>query len=70
MGLLSVTAQPWGSVYLDGQKIALETPMVKYKVASGSHRVRVCFTDKRSECSAERRIDIVNGLVKVVRFRR
>ena len=68
-GYLSVQAQPWGSVFLDGQQIARETPLIKYRLAAGSHRVYVAFRGDRSDRSRTRTVRIRRGKSQTVRFR-
>lgn len=40
-GTLSVTSEPWGQVTIDGHATGVTTPLVDYKLAPGTHRVRV-----------------------------
>lgn len=42
-GYISVNARPWGQVWVDGRRAANETPLIKYRVASGYHTVTVKF---------------------------
>jgi hypothetical protein len=41
MGWLGVNASPWGAVYLDGHKVADETPLYRLPVLAGRHRVTI-----------------------------
>jgi len=42
-GFLSVPTQPWTIVYIDGQKIR-NTPLIKYPLSAGQHKVRLINT--------------------------
>jgi hypothetical protein len=42
-GFLSVSTQPWTIVYIDGQKIR-NTPLIKYPLSGGQHKVRLINT--------------------------
>ncbi len=44
-GFLSVHANPWGSVEVDGRIVAEETPLLRVEMAPGRHRVTVIFGD-------------------------
>jgi len=39
-GYLFVTAQPWVEVWVDGEKVARETPVRGLEVPSGKHTMR------------------------------
>ena len=56
-GLLSVNAIPWGSVYLDGQRIG-NTPQSDRTVAPGRHRLRV---EREGYRPYDRVIDVASG---------
>jgi len=68
LGYISVTARRWGSVFLDGNQIALETPLIKYRVSAGRHEVRVCYGGDRSNCSTTKRVSISRGSTSIVKF--
>ena len=68
IGYLSVQARQWGAVFLDGSQIALETPVIKYKVPAGTHEVYVCFAGDRSQKSGVKRVTISRGETTLVRF--
>jgi len=42
-GYLSVSTQPWTIVYIDGQKVR-NTPLIKYPLSAGQHKVRLINT--------------------------
>lgn len=42
-GFMSVSTQPWTIVYIDGKKIR-NTPLIKYPLPSGQHKVRLINT--------------------------
>jgi len=46
-GFLSVNADPWAEVYLDGRRIGT-TPVFKHRVAAGAHVVRLVSPDGAS----------------------
>ena len=45
VGFISVNSNPPGQVYIDGQLVSSETPLVKYEVTPGQHAVRVYYPD-------------------------
>ena len=67
-GFLTVSSVPWGVVYVDGKRVAAETPVYKLQVAAGKHEVRVFFPD-RGSYSAAQRITIESGKTTVLGFR-
>jgi len=40
-GFLSVNAQPWGEVYINGKKVADQTPLFKWRLKAGRHKVQI-----------------------------
>ena len=40
-GRLSINAEPWGEVFVDGNLVAKETPLVGFSLPAGHHRVLV-----------------------------
>ena len=68
IGYLSVQARQWGSVFLDDNQIALETPVIKYKVPAGEHTVHVCFGGDRSNKSRKKQVSIQRGQTTLVKF--
>jgi serine/threonine protein kinase len=43
---LTVSADPWGKVYVDGKRVAEETPLYRYRLSPGRHVVRVFYPSK------------------------
>ncbi len=68
LGYLSVNARRWGSVYVDGQLVSPETPLVKYKIPAGSHRVQVYFGGDAGQKSPVKTVKINRGENSVVLF--
>jgi hypothetical protein len=68
IGYLSVNARRWGSVYVDGQLVSPETPLVKYKIPAGSHRVYICFGGDPNQKSPPKSVSISRGETSVVLF--
>jgi hypothetical protein len=68
VGYLSVQARRWGSVFLNGKKIALETPLVRYKVPAGRHTVYLHYGDDGSQKSKTKRVTITPGENRLVKF--
>ncbi len=67
-GFVSVTSRQWGSVFLNRGQIAMETPLIKYKVPVGRHRVHVCYAGDRSRCTPSKTVTIRKGETSVVKF--
>jgi eukaryotic-like serine/threonine-protein kinase len=67
-GYISVNARQWGSVIVDGALVARETPLFKYQLSAGSHRVQVCFRGDRANCSPSRSVSVSAGRTAVVKF--
>ncbi len=44
---VSVSASPWGAVYIDGKKVASETPLYRHAVPPGRHEVRVYYAEQK-----------------------
>ena len=68
MGYLSVNSREWGAVFLNGNQIALETPLLKYRVQAGTHKVQVAYGGDRSRRSPVKRVTIAPGKVSIVKF--
>jgi hypothetical protein len=64
-GYLSVNSNPWGAVFLDGQRIADQTPLYRYPVPSGRHEVSV-FDPKRGVHSQVQSLMVQAGKTHVV----
>jgi len=43
-GMLSINAKPWGNVLIDGRYIGRQTPVLKYKLPIGKHKVTIRFS--------------------------
>ena len=65
---LTVTARPWGAVYVDGRRVANETPLVRYPLAPGKHSVRV-FYPSQGTYSPRKTVRAVSGQSHSVSFR-
>ena len=50
----------WGKVYVDGQKVASETPLVNYALSPGSHTVKVYYPVLK-RYSKKRTINVKSG---------
>jgi hypothetical protein len=53
-GFVSISASPWGAVYIDGKRVAGETPLYRFPLPAGRHDVRVFF--KEAKVFSERRV--------------
>lgn len=61
-GMISVKPmRGWGSVYVDGQMVAQESPLIGHRLPAGVHQVRLCYNGDRSRCTADRRVTIRAG---------
>jgi serine/threonine protein kinase len=69
-GTLTVMAQPWGKVYVNDREVAAETPLIKYPLASGNHRVHVLFQGNRSDKSPVKQVLVEPGEDTRVKFTR
>src|SRR5262249_32112176 len=56
---LTVNATPWGAVYVDGRRLADETPVYRRRVSPGDHMVIVRYADGGS--SPPKRIHLAAG---------
>ena len=45
---VSVSASPWGAVYIDGKKVASETPLYRHAVSPGRHEVKVYYAEEKT----------------------
>jgi serine/threonine-protein kinase len=45
---VSVSATPWGAVYIDGKKVASETPLYRHPVSAGRHAVWVYYAEQKA----------------------
>ena len=67
-GYLSVNAQPWGEVYIDGKKVTDQTPLFKWRMKSGIHKVQI-FWPTQHKFSRRRTVSIQPGKVESMFFR-
>ena len=67
IGYLSVNAEPWGTVLVDGKKIADQTPAYRLPLAVGNHRVTVYNPDRHSS-ARPKTVDVRPGQNLVVGF--
>jgi hypothetical protein len=68
VGYLTVNAVPWGAVYIDGKRVAEQTPVYRLPVAAGQHRITV-FNPDRASHSAPRSIEVKESEVATVGFK-
>jgi len=66
-GFVSVSASPWGAVYIDGKKVAAETPLYRHPLPAGRHEVRVYFADQK-KYSKRRVVDLRPGQHRSIGF--
>jgi len=69
-GTLTVMAAPWGKVYVNDREVAAETPLIKYPLASGTHRVHVLFQGSRGDKSPIKQVLVEAGADTRVKFTR
>ncbi len=68
-GFVSVSASPWGAVYIDGKRVAAETPLYRHALPAGRHEIRVYF--KEAKAYSERRVvDLEPGQHRSIGFER
>ena len=68
-GYLSVSATPWGAVYVDGQRVAGETPLYRRALPAGRHEIRVYFKEARA-WSDKRIVELAPGQHRSIGFAR
>ena len=66
-GYLSVNAKPWGQVYVDGRRVARETPLHKWKAPAGYRLVKVVFPSLGG-LSRKKTVNVKPGTVTPVFF--
>jgi hypothetical protein len=69
VGYLTVSSVPWGSVLVDGKRVADETPAYRVAVPAGRHLVVVRFGDS-GERSAPQSVVVDPGQHRTLGFRR
>jgi serine/threonine protein kinase len=67
VGYLSVNSVPWGAVFVDGKKVASETPVYRLPVSIGKHRVTI-FDNKRGVTAPPQDLVVEAGQTRVVGF--
>jgi len=68
-GRVTVTSEPWGAVYIDGKRVAAETPAYQLSVAAGVHQVKVFYPDTGTY-SPTRTITVQAGAPLAIGFHR
>ena len=68
MGYLTVNADPWGAVYVDGERVAEQTPIYRLATSAGRHRVEVINPESRRHSPA-RVVEVPAGQNVVVGLR-
>ncbi|HVO29399.1 MAG TPA: hypothetical protein VMV18_01630 [bacterium] len=58
-GYLFVTARPWVEVWVDGAKVAKETPLRSFELSAGRHVLR--FVNARAQFQMEKPVDVPPG---------
>jgi hypothetical protein len=66
-GFVTVNAYPWGAVFIDGKRVADQTPIYRLPVASGRHRIHVSNPD-RGASSPDQIVDVRPGQATKVGF--
>jgi serine/threonine protein kinase len=66
VGYLTVNAVPWGAVYVDGRVVDDETPLYRFPIAAGKHRIVVGDNPERASRSAPRDVIIKPGETREV----
>jgi hypothetical protein len=67
MGYLTVHAEPWGALLVDGRPFANQTPVYRAPIAAGHHRVAVVNPETHRH-SPEQTINVEAGSTRVVGF--
>jgi hypothetical protein len=62
-----VNAEPWGAVFVDGKRVAGQTPAYRLAVAAGRHQVSV-FNPERGKSSPVRSVEVRGGETSSVGF--
>jgi hypothetical protein len=65
---LTVNANPWGAVLVDGREVAPETPLYRRALPAGDHVVAVRFAD--GTLSAPKRVHLGAGELRTLGFTR
>jgi serine/threonine-protein kinase len=67
MGYLTVHAEPWGTVLVDGRRFADQTPVYRAPISVGVHHISV-FNPESKKASPSRELTIQPGQARVVGF--
>ena len=67
-GYISINSTPWGALYVDGRRVADETPVYRLPLAPGPHRISVLFGDRNS--SPVQRVIVHSGQTRTLGFER
>ncbi len=67
LGYLTVNADPWGAVFVDGKKMVDATPAYRMPIAAGTHRISV-GSAARKQRAPERVVQIRKGELSKVGF--
>jgi hypothetical protein len=67
-GYLTVNSKPWGVLFVDGKKVADETPVYRLPLAEGTHRVAIFYPD-RGAYSAGQSVTLHAGETRIVGFK-
>jgi hypothetical protein len=68
-GFVSVNATPWGAVYIDGKRVADETPLYRHPLPAGRHEVRVYYSEDKVY-SKRRIVELEPGQHRSIGFER
>jgi eukaryotic-like serine/threonine-protein kinase len=68
-GFVTVSATPWGVVYIDGKRVAKETPLYRHALPAGRHEIRVFFKEAK-KFSERRMVDLQPGQHRSIGFER
>jgi serine/threonine protein kinase len=67
-GYVSVNSTPWGALYVDGRRVADETPVYRLPLTPGAHRISVVFGDRNP--SPPQRVIVRPGQTRTLGFER
>jgi hypothetical protein len=67
-GFLTVTSIPWGELYVDGRLVTRETPLYRFRIPAGLHRVALRYRGQPDQVAVER-VVITPGEVRMLGFR-
>jgi hypothetical protein len=67
IGYLTISSMPWGAVYVDGKRVAAQTPVYRLPVAAGKHQVAI-LNPTRNTRSPTKDVSVEGGAVRVLGF--